>query len=84
MQMTIVEALMIISSAFVLPALAVVTYSFFSGGIRKTERAKYQVVEEPDEIDYWAPEPPVPAGTAKTAKPTAVPARRREVLIHES
>jgi hypothetical protein len=84
MKMTIVEALMVISSVFVLPALAVITFSFFSGGLRNTERAKFQVLSEPDEIDYWAEEPGASAGSGRETEESAGSVRRGEVLIHEA
>lgn len=56
MQMNFTEALMIISSAFVLPMIAVFIYAFASGGIARAERAKDVVLLE-DEIDYWQAEP---------------------------
>lgn len=84
MKMTIVEALMIISSVFVLPALAVITFSFFSGGLRNTERVKYQVLSEPDEIDWWGEEPKASAGSGRTTEKSATPVHRGEVLIHEA
>lgn len=53
MQMSIVELLFLASSVIILPVIAVLTASFFSGGLAGTENAKFAVLREPEE-DYWA------------------------------
>jgi Sec-independent protein secretion pathway component TatC len=60
-EMTILEALMLISSAIALPVIAVLTYAFFSGGLTGTEDAKFTVLMENDE-DYWSTGPVGVAG----------------------
>ncbi len=45
---------MILSSALVLPAIVVLTISFFTGGIRRTEDERWAPVREDDGIDYWS------------------------------
>ncbi len=52
--MTMSEVLMILSSALVLPAIAVLTISFFTGGLRRTEDERWAPVREDDGIDYWS------------------------------
>lgn len=57
MQMTIQEVLFIFSSAIALPVIAVLTFSFFQGGLKNTERARFLPVLEQD-ADWWAKEQP--------------------------
>lgn len=52
MEMTITEALFIFSSAIALPVIAVLTYSYFIGGLSNTERARFLPVIEED-TDWW-------------------------------
>lgn len=52
--MTMTEVLMIFSSVLVLPAIAVLTISFFTGGLRRTEDERWAPVREDDGIDYWS------------------------------
>jgi hypothetical protein len=52
MQLSIEELLFLASSAIILPVIAVLTITFFMGGLTRTESAKFVVVAEPEE-DYW-------------------------------
>ncbi len=65
MEMTITEALFVISSAIALPVITVLTISFFTGGLRATENARYLPVMEEDK-DWWAKEQP--AGQQSAAR----------------
>lgn len=53
MQMGIREALFALSTAFALPTIAVLLFAYFSGGLKRTEPARYLPVMEPD-YDWWA------------------------------
>jgi hypothetical protein len=52
MEMNIREALFVISSAIALPVVTVLTISFFTGGLKRTEDARYLPVLEED-VDWW-------------------------------
>ncbi len=54
MEMNILEALFVISSAIALPVVTVLTISFFTGGLKQTEDARYLPVLE-DDVDWWGP-----------------------------
>jgi hypothetical protein len=51
--MSIEELLFLASSVIILPVIAVLTVSFFSGGLARTENAKFSMLLEPED-DYWA------------------------------
>jgi hypothetical protein len=53
MPLNIEVLLFLASSVIILPIVAVMTVSFFMGGLRRTEEAKYFVTRDPEE-DYWA------------------------------
>ncbi len=59
--MNILEALFVISSAIALPVVTVLTISFFTGGLKQTENARYLPVIE-DDVDWWGPNPPTAEG----------------------
>jgi hypothetical protein len=67
MNLSLEELLFLASSVIVLPVIAVMISSFFSGGLKNTEDAKLFVTAEPEE-DYWVlPDPIV------ISRPAAVP-----------
>jgi Sec-independent protein secretion pathway component TatC len=69
MQMSIVELLFLASSVIILPVIAVLTMTFLSGGLTKTEDAKFTMLLEP-EADYWAlTDPNTDAGHASASLP---------------
>jgi hypothetical protein len=51
--MTMREALVLLSTALVLPMMAVLAIAFVTGRLSGTENAKYTVLREAD-VDYWA------------------------------
>jgi hypothetical protein len=55
MEMTIREALFMFSTAIALPVVAVLTFAFFTGGIKRTEAARFLPVME-KERDWWSAE----------------------------
>jgi hypothetical protein len=61
MKLSIDELLFLASSVIVLPVIAVLVVSFFTGGLKNTEDAKLVVTAEPEE-DYWAVSDPIVAG----------------------
>jgi hypothetical protein len=61
MKLSIDELLFLASSVIVLPVIAVLVASFFTGGLKNTEDAKLVVTAEPEE-DYWAVSSPIVAG----------------------
>ena len=61
MNMTIREALFILSTALVLPAVLVLTYSFLMGGLKRTEDARFLPVRE-DDRDWWDATKPTVGG----------------------
>jgi hypothetical protein len=70
MKLSIEELLFLASSVIVLPIVAVMIVSFFTGGLKNTEDAKLIVTAEPEE-DYWAVAvPSVPS------RPTPLPRPR--------
>jgi hypothetical protein len=66
MKLSIEELLFLASSVIILPIVAVMIVSFFSGGLKNTEDAKLVVTAEPEE-DYWAVG--VPAAPSRPAPP---------------
>lgn len=63
MQMGIREVLFMLSTAFALPTIAVLLFAYFSGGLKRTEPARFLPVMEQD-YDWWAE----PAGQPDAAK----------------
>lgn len=80
--MTMREALVLLSTALVLPMMAVLAIAFVTGRLSGTENAKYTVLREAD-VDYWAaPEAAVAAAAAEGsggAAPEAAVASRSAV-----
>lgn len=52
MEMTISEALMILSTVIALPVIAVLTIAYLNGNLDDTEDVKYTVLEDA-EPDWW-------------------------------
>jgi hypothetical protein len=50
--MNIIEAVFLLSSTLVLPAIAVLIIAYFNGSLTATENARFIVLLEPEE-DYW-------------------------------
>jgi hypothetical protein len=69
MKLSIEELLFLASSVIVLPVIAVLIASFFTGGLKNTEDAKLVVTAEPEE-DYWVVGvPTVPSRPAPLPRP---------------
>lgn len=62
-------ALFLITSALVLPAIAVLSYQFLRGNLTTTEKNRFLAIREP-EPDYWSD-----AAAAYPVKPTSDVAR---------
>jgi hypothetical protein len=77
MPLSIEELLFLASSVIILPVIAVFTISFFSGGLKGTEDAKYVVLDGVED-DYWTlTGPKVDAGPASPAAADPAVSMRR-------